>query len=155
VLVVGYGNPARQDDGIGPWIADRIEEAGIDGVVVDADYQLTVEHAADVAGSRAVVFVDAAVEGGEPFGFRRVEPELRESFSTHSVSPGMVVGLAEELFGSEAKGYVLSVRGYSFAMFTEGMTEGARRNAEVAAVFLRGVLETGDFEGSLRGQPER
>ncbi len=49
VLVIGFGNPAREDDGIGPAVADRLEESGIDGVVVDADYQLTVENAADVA----------------------------------------------------------------------------------------------------------
>ncbi len=149
MLVIGFGNPAREDDGIGPAVADRIEESGIDGVVVDADYQLTVENAADVAEHQSVVFVDAAAEGRAPFSFRRVEPVREESLSTHSVSPGMVLALAGELFGAETKGYLLAVRGYSFGMFVEQMTQGALRNVDAAVEFLVRVLQTGDFEASL------
>ena len=116
---------------------------------MDADYQLTVEDAADVARHEAVVFVDAAVEGREPFAFRRVAPSRTESFSTHSVSPGMVVGLAAQLFGATTKAYILAVRGYSFEMFTEAMTAGARENMDRAVEFLLDVLETRDFEMHL------
>jgi len=35
VLVLGYGNPAREDDGLGPLIAERIGELGLAGVEVD------------------------------------------------------------------------------------------------------------------------
>ena len=52
VLVIGYGNPGRMDDGLGPATIDELEKLAIDGVDLDADYQLTVEDAAAVAGPR-------------------------------------------------------------------------------------------------------
>ena len=70
VLVIGYGNPGRLDDGLGPALAAAIESAAPAGVTVDADYQLTVEDAAAVAEHDVVVFADAAVDGPEPFYFR-------------------------------------------------------------------------------------
>ena len=42
-LVIGFGNPGRLDDGLGPALAARFEAKGLDDVVVDADYQLTVK----------------------------------------------------------------------------------------------------------------
>ncbi len=60
VLVLGYGNPAREDDAIGPLVADRIAALAIDGVEVDTGYQLAVEDAEAVATHDAVVLVDAA-----------------------------------------------------------------------------------------------
>ena len=141
VLVIGVGNPAREDDGIGPWIAERLEAAGCEAgrrqVTIEADYQLTVEDAAAVAEHDVVIFVDASVDGREPFSLDPVGPVRSESFSTHSVTPEAVLGLAHELFAAHTKGYVLAVRAYSFEMFTEQMTVGARANAERAVEYLR------------------
>ena len=46
VLLIGYGNPGRLDDGLGPALAAAVEKLAIPGVTVDADYQLNVEDAA-------------------------------------------------------------------------------------------------------------
>ena len=146
VLVIGFGNPARGDDAIGPAVAREIEKLGLEGVTVDSDYQLTVEDSAEAAGHDTVVFVDAAVEGREPFSFTRVEPVRQESFSSHSVSPQAVMGLAEDLFGAETTAYMLAVRGYSFEMFREEMTPEAGENMRAALEFLQSVLRTGAFE---------
>jgi len=66
VLVIGYGNPGRRDDGLGPALAERLQELRLPGVDVDADYQLTVEDAAAAAEHDVVVFADAAQAGPEP-----------------------------------------------------------------------------------------
>ena len=148
ILVIGFGNLAREDDGIGPLIAERIEDRGFEGVTVDADYQLTVEYAKDVADHDVVVFVDASVDGLEPFSFERVKPERQVSFSSHSVSPEGVMGLAEELFAARPHAYMLGVRGYSFEMFTERLTAKAAENVEEAVAFLSDALETGRFKAN-------
>ena len=142
ILLIGYGNPAREDDGIGPAVAEEIERLGIDGVDVDADYQLTVEDAADVARHDSVVFVDASMEGGEPFTFSRLSPVRSDSFSTHAVSPEAVLGLARDLFDAQTEGYMLGIRGYSFAMFRETMTPQARENMRKAVEFLAPILRS-------------
>jgi hydrogenase maturation protease len=103
---------------------------------VDADYQLTVEDAAQVAEHDTVVFIDADTGGPEPFSFKRLEAKRQESFSSHSVAPEGVLGLAEELFDARCNAYMLGIRGYSFRMFTETMTEKARENLEKALAFL-------------------
>lgn len=148
VFVLGIGNPAREDDGIGPAVIAAIEArrtAGTEEHTLEANYQLTVEDAATIAEHDAVVFVDAAVSGEEPYRFERIEPRREESFSTHSVLPHDVLGMAHEMFGSEATGYLLAVRGYSFRMFTEELTAGAKQNARAATEFLAGLLEQQDF----------
>ena len=151
VLLIGFGNPAREDDGLGPAAASAIEKLGIDGITVDADYQLTVEDAAAVAEYDAVVFVDAAVEGDGPFCFSTLVPKRQESFSSHSVSPEAVLGLAQELFNAQPEAYMLAIRGYSFTMFEEKMSEGALHNLECALEFLVPVLRRKSFSSQATG----
>ncbi len=144
-LVIGFGNPAREDDGIGPFVAEQVEKTELPGVTVDIDYQLSVEHAADVAEVDTVVFVDASVDSEEPYVFNMVNPQRTESISSHSVSPEQVMGLADELFQAKTKGYLLGIRGYSFGMFKEVMTEKARLNSQKAAEALIVALRSGDL----------
>ena len=136
VLVIGYGNPARGDDGLGPAAAAEIESRAIPGVTVDADYQLTVEDSAAVADHDAVVFIDAAVEGEEPFGFHPLEPAPVAGVSTHGIEPESVLGLSRDLFGAATGAYVLANRGYDFAYFTETITDRARENLKAAIAFI-------------------
>ncbi|MFC1528274.1 hydrogenase maturation protease [Candidatus Latescibacterota bacterium] len=146
ILLIGYGNPAREDDGLGPSVADEIEKLAIDGITVDADYQLTVEYAAAVAEYDTVIFVDASVSGREPFSLNRLTPERQESFSSHSITPEAVLGLAQELFSAGTSAYILGIRGYSFSMFTETMTEKAQVNREKALKFLVPMLRSKSFQ---------
>jgi hydrogenase maturation protease len=149
ILVIGFGNPAREDDGLGPAAADIVEKAGISGVTVDIDYQLSVEHAADIASHDVVVFVDASVSDEEPFVFKKVTPKFIESFSSHSVVPEQALGLAEHLFKAKTEGYILGIRGYSFEMFNEKMTDRAKSNLQLAAGRLVAALKSGDIEESM------
>ena len=87
VLFIGYGNPGRRDDGLGPGLAERVERLAIPGVTVDSDYQLTVEDAEAVARHEVTIFADASIGGMEPFYFRRVEAHGVPGFSSHGVEP--------------------------------------------------------------------
>ena len=140
ILVIGFGNPAREDDGLGPAAASIIEELGIEGVTVDSDYQLTVEDAAAVADHGMVVFIDASVDCEAPYTFTQLMPKRQESFSSHSVAPEGVLGLAEDLFNASPAAYMLGIRGYSFAMFKETMTLEAQENLQKAMSFLEPFL---------------
>lgn len=137
VLLIGFGNPGRKDDGLGPMLAQRLEGAGMEGLDVDSDYQLTVEDAEAVARYDAVVFADASVNAEEPFEFKRIRPAGAPGFSSHSVEPEAVLMLAKTLFGREPEAYVLGIRGYEFNDFGEGLSEGAAANLEAAARFVR------------------
>lgn len=146
VLVIGYGNPGRLDDGLGPAFADAVERLGIPGVVADSDYQLVVEDASDVATYDVVIFADAAVTGPEPFFFKTVEPKDALSFSSHSVEPEALLALAHGAFGGKTRGYALGIRGYLFNEFGEALSKDAQRNLAAALSAMVPVLKTRSFE---------
>ena len=146
ILIMGYGNPGRLDDGLGPALAAEFEKMNLPGVTVDADYQLTVEDASAIATHEVVVFADASVSDEEPFYFKRLTAESPISFSSHSVDPGAVVALAQELFGSLAKAYVLGIRGYEFNEFGEKLSEKAKDNLKKAVDFLVDMIKENKFD---------
>jgi hydrogenase maturation protease len=148
VLLYGYGNPGRGDDGLGPALAEAIEELALPGISVDANYQLTVEDAADMGQYQAVVFADAATEGPSPFWFSRIDDSGvgRLGWTSHSVSPVQVVALARDLFGSKVAAYALGIRGYAFGELDEGLSSPARDNLAQAVAFARKALADRHFE---------
>ncbi len=135
IFVYGYGNPGRQDDGLGPALIDRLEKEDIDGVALDSNYQLNIEDAVDISSSGAVIFVDASVGGKEPFDFYEIEPSGEITFTTHSISPESVMAICEELYSAKVPAYVLAIRGYSWN-FNETMTPEAKENLDRAYSFL-------------------
>jgi len=136
VLLIGYGNPGRLDDGLGPALSAAVEKLDIPGLTVDADYQLSIEDAAAVAQHDVVIFADADTSGAEPFSFKPVEPVSTLGFSSHSLSPQALMALAVNLFGAKTKGYILAIGGYEFNEFGERLSERARANLEAALLFI-------------------
>jgi hydrogenase maturation protease len=148
VLLIGFGNPGRLDDGLGPALAEAILQRQLPGATVEANYQLTVEDAAQVAGFDVVVFADADVGGPEPFWMKRIKggPEATLSFSSHSVQPEAVLALARELFGSEPEAYVIGIRGYEFNEFGERLSPQARANLADAVAHVESCIRRRDFQ---------
>lgn len=140
ILLIGFGNPGRLDDGLGPAAAAAIEELRLPSVTVDSDYQLTVEDAEAAARHQVAILVDADEVGPAPFSVRRLAPGRELSFSTHSVSPEAVIGMAHGLFGSDVAGYIVGIRGYEFNEFDERLSERAKANLDQAVAFLSRVL---------------
>jgi hydrogenase maturation protease len=141
-LVIGFGNPGRGDDGLGPAIAERLEELSIEGLTVESDYQLTVEHAAMAAEHDVVVFADAAADAEASFYFRPCAPAPSDKFSSHSVTPGEVLLLAQACFQKNPEAYVLGIRASKMAEFGEGLSDQAKLDLEAALEFLTDFLTT-------------
>lgn len=150
MLVIGFGNPGRLDDGLGPAVAEGIGAQALPGVTADADYQLQVEDAAAVAAHDVVIFADAAVSGREPFSFRPTQARTDASFTTHSLAPEAVLGLAREMFGAQAEAYTLAIRGYAFNEFGEGLSEKAAANRDAALRFMEGVIRSDLFADAAK-----
>lgn len=112
VLVFGYGNPSRGDDGLGPALLERLE--GCDCLT---DFQLQVEHALDLKDRDLVLFVDASVACPAPFRLSRLRPARDTSYTTHAVSPAAVLEVYRQLHGQEPPPcYLLSIRGDRFEL---------------------------------------
>ncbi len=145
VLLLGIGNPGRRDDGLGPALAEAIERLGIPELTVEAEYQLEAEDAAGVAEHDAVVFADADAAGPEPFSFGPVVPVHGLPFSSHSLEPGGVLALAQEVFGRSADAWILGIRGYDFEPLAEGLSDRAQENLALALAFIEPMLRQKAF----------
>lgn len=152
VLLYGYGNPARGDDGLGPELALAIEDLELPAVVVDANYQLAIEDAAEIGGYEAVVFADASTVDRAPFGFSAVDgsDSAHIGWSSHIITPAHLVALAHDLFGNRVNAYILAIRGYEFAELSENLSSIAKENLAAAVAFARKALVERRFSSYLR-----
>jgi hydrogenase maturation protease len=141
MLLIGYGNPGRCDDGLGPALINVLEKYDLPGVELQSDYQLAADLASDMAAHDRVIFIDAAVSGDAPCFLQAVEPVLPSSFTSHSMAPGELLYLSRHLFGARCKAWVLGILGYEFDRFHEGLSTGALNNLKVAETFLLDLLQ--------------
>ena len=145
VLVYGFGNPGREDDGAGVALAERIRAAALPGVTTDSNYQLNVEDALLLSEHDIVIFADATRNPVDRFSFYRLQPDASVSFTTHAMSPGSVLALCTQLYGKNPPAYMLEIGGVSFEL-REGLTAEGAENVEVAGDFLLELLREGNFE---------
>jgi hydrogenase maturation protease len=118
VLVVGYGNPLRGDDGAGCSAAGLLAtDPRLEGAQILARHQLTPELAADIAGASLVVLVDASLDGGVPgaVAVRSIQPRRDSPLSwSHHLDPAGLAGLAGALYDHVPPMVLISVTGAAF-----------------------------------------
>lgn len=143
ILVYGYGNPGRQDDGLGIALTQRLEvwaaEKGLTGIEFDNNYQLNIEDAAAIAEKDLVIFADASQENIDDFCVSQVDGSATVSFTTHAASPGYIVQLCKELFQKDPTVLLLHIKGYEWA-FQDGISEHAAKNLDKAFVYMQTLL---------------
>lgn len=141
-LIYGYGNPGRQDDGMGARFVDLvdkwIEESNVEGIDTDCNYQLNIEDAAIIGEYDTVFFIDASiVEEVDSFRLDKIEPDDASiEFTMHAVSTAYVVDLCRKIYGKYPEAYVMHIKGYEFD-FKEELTPKAQQNMIEAFEFLK------------------
>jgi len=130
MLIIGYGNPDREDDGVA-WhilqgVARRlgrpaldIETGGQDQLGQSPDLllvlQLTPELADLISEYDYVCFIDAHT-GDYPEDLRitSVDAQFQTSPFTHHMTPQTCLALANTLYGRRPQAIVVSVKGHRF-----------------------------------------
>jgi len=128
VLVIGYGNPVRADDGVGPYLAQALQKERPDCRFL-TPHQLTPELAEDLARADVAIFIDAEWEGtpGEVKSYEVTPAPKREAASfSHQMDPELLVTTAEILYGRAPAAFVVSVTGGDFG-FTDGFSPEVER----------------------------
>ena len=139
VLVLGYGNPGRQDDGLGPAAVGLIDALGWSNVTAFDNYQLNIEDAMDVAEHDVVWFVDAARIGPQPFAVHELSPESILDFTSHLIRPEAILAMARQYYGGAPQAFLLAIRGYEFE-FVEALSLRATDNLRLAVTMLAGAI---------------
>ena len=137
ILLLGYGNPDREDDGVAWHILraltvrmglpapDSYQDDFPENSQVDFAFhlQLTPEMAEDISGYEDVCFVDAHT-GNIPEEVRiiDVESDFQKSPFTHHLTAQSLMSICETLYKKKPDSALLSVRGYQF-LFSRTLSE--------------------------------
>ncbi|MCX7682509.1 MAG: hydrogenase maturation protease [Anaerolineae bacterium] len=130
ILVCGFGNVYRRDDGAGYAVINALRERlgrppldllddgftdlghTLDTIVL---HQLMPELAETLADYDLVVFIDAHMGNvAEEVREERLEAAHRTPFVHHQMHPATLLALAQQMYGRAPVGILLSVRGYDF-----------------------------------------
>lgn len=109
ILVIGYGNTLRGDDGVGPRVAEAVGSLGLSGVRTLICPLLTPELADPISSARKVIFVDASVDGADQVQWRELEPDASSQILAHAADPRTVLALARDVFGHAPRAWQLII----------------------------------------------
>ncbi len=137
LLIIGYGNPDREDDGVAWHILRALTiKLGLSSTesydhefpefaLIDFAFhlQLTPEMAEDISAYEYVCFVDAHTGNiPEPVRLIRVESEFQHSPFTHHLTPQSLLSMCETIYGKKPDAALLSVIGHRF-LFSRQLSE--------------------------------
>lgn len=145
VLLLGYGNPSRGDDALGPMLLEMIEADRRHGRAPDifdtlTDFQLQVEHALDLQRRQLVLFIDASLTATPPCELARLQPCRDDSFSSHAMSPAAVLAVYEQVCGQPPPAFLLAIRGHGFEL-GESLSAPAQAHLQQARELVRDLLQ--------------
>jgi len=130
--IIGYGNSHRQDDGIGPYVVDRLDKAvkHIKKIRTVTLHQLEPELIEDLQHANIIIFIDATqdvIDNG--LEWINVKPEFRGTFHvTHHFNPSFLLGLIHSFYQTYPETWLVTIQGTNFD-FGENLTFRAKKRA--------------------------
>ncbi|HEV2208022.1 MAG TPA: hydrogenase maturation protease [Verrucomicrobiae bacterium] len=109
MLLIGYGNTLRSDDGVGPKLAEAAAGLGLPGLETLVCALLTPELAEPISRADRVVFVDAAVAGSAGVELREISPAQSSQLMAHAAEPRTMLALARDVFGHAPFAWLLTI----------------------------------------------
>ena len=145
ILIYGYGNPGRFDDGLGIRLAEDLEawirKNKIDGVDCDTNYQLNIEDAEIISKYDLVLFADASEEDIRDVSITRVSPsDSKIEFTMHAVSPAFVLDLCNQIYGKTPDTWLIHIKGEDW-QFKEGLSRVAEKNLSIAIKKTKTIIQ--------------
>ena len=131
LLIIGYGNTLRGDDGVGPRVAEAVGNLRLPNVRTLICQQLSPEHAAPISLAQTVIFVDAAVDAPQGVQWRRLEPNDTSQLMAHSADPRTMLALSRDVFGHVPHAWWLTIPAVKMD-FSEALTPEAQRGCAEA-----------------------
>ena len=129
-LILACGNTLREDDGVGPFLAQWAEERWRDDqrVRVLCDHQWTPDMAQEIAAAEAVIFVDCALdqEPGQILLRELSSASLKPGLVTHHLGAAELLSVAQELYGTQPRRSCLLTIGAGSIELGEGLSPAVR-----------------------------
>ena len=143
--IIGYGNPQRRDDGIGPYIVKWLQAL----FEHRRDVHLLVLHQLEpdvidaLKNAYTILFVDTTVEMlAEGRHWAEIQPEIKAlPCLIHQVAPSFILGLLQCLYRRNPAAWMVSIQGDDFS-FGSGLSSGAQKRAEQVIGEIAGFVLT-------------
>lgn len=140
-LIIGYGNPSRGDDALGPGLLEEIarllpQHPEWGAIELLTDFQLQIEFVLDLADRQRIVFVDAAASGAEPFAFAPLTASSGSTAATHALTPdALLTVFCNHYDCAPPPSFLLAIRGHDFELGAP-LSDAARHNLQAACDML-------------------
>jgi len=139
ILILGYGNPIRGDDGIGQAVIAELEQWNLANVRSQSFHQLTPEVAAEMTEVDSVIFVDACLEG-ETVNITSLEPLPSDLFNWgHSLNPRSLLSLTQFLYQKAPQAWLIAIPGENFEL-SETLSEKAQKGIQEALEIIKNLI---------------
>ena len=143
MLILGYGNQSRRDDGVGWFVLEQLAALNLPGVELETSQQLEIEASETISRFNAVIFVDAAIpEAPEAIQRSVVTPNFQSHAVAHYLTPADVLSLCKTLYQREPKAVLFSIRGRDFnfgTTLTPEVEQAAREVVKQIVEIIRGA----------------
>jgi hydrogenase maturation protease len=140
VIVIGYGNDLRSDDGIGQLIANTIKSWDLPNLKSLAVHQLTPELAANLANVNLAIFVDARINlESEDVQIESIVPTESRIIIGHTADALSLLALCQSLYNHCPPAWLVTVPGINFEL-GDRISPIAEKGIEIAIFKIREIL---------------
>lgn len=140
ILLIGYGNPLRSDDGAGVALARDAQGWGPPQLRVLAVHQLTPDLAQDLAEVDCVIFADACTETDELPRLEPIYPHASDAPMSHSSTPEELLAITSKLYGQQPEAYALKLPAVTFEV-GETLSEQAQVGVQLGSHLLEDLFD--------------
>jgi hydrogenase maturation protease len=157
LMILGYGNPDRGDDGVAYWLLNQLilsykdvseiakfNEIGElslkSGIDIWFNLQLVPEISSELANYQKAIFLDAhTAEIPEDYLEIPVEPKYQNSPFTHHLTPSTCIALADKVYGRMPDAKLITIKGFSFE-FSNNLSNKTKKIAQKALMNLIEII---------------
>ena len=141
VLILGFGNPSRGDDAVGPLLIEFLaQHAESSAIELITDFQLQIEHALDLQNRQLVLFMDASVNAAAELCFQRIRPAKDPSYSSHALSPVALLDVYHTITGQQPPpSFLLTLKAEQFELGS-GLSAAMQNRFQTACEFVTQLL---------------
>jgi hydrogenase maturation protease len=146
ILVIAVGNESRGDDALAPLLLRDLQDwvnghKLQDRIELLEDFQLQVEHAADMLERELVLFIDAGMGTPPPYTFYRIQANEGHALLSHALAPEDVLTAYVQVYReAPPPSFVLCLRGEQFELGA-ALSAHAGQHLERAYAFMQQLLQ--------------
>jgi len=148
LLVIGYGNTLRRDDGVGPRVAEAVEAMRLPRVWTLSLPLLSPEHGECLSRVREAIFVDASIDSSVDapgdVHLRPLEPAASARVNAHAVSAATLLAISRDIFGRTPRSWILTVPAHDLSFgeeFSPAVAAAVEKAVARIVAFVRGERE--------------